>query len=66
MAGLEPVSRRDIPGGETGVETRGFVGPDCRESGRFVEQALGSTTAERLTAECHQGQSLSRDLRQGT
>jgi hypothetical protein len=42
------------PDGRTTVETRGFVGPACREASRFLEQALGVTTGTRLTAEFHQ------------
>ena len=50
--------------GETRVETRGFVGSDCREASRFVEQALGQRTAEQLTAEYYQGQQAAQELRQ--
>jgi len=46
------------PDGATTVRTKGFVGPECREASRFVEQALGIRTAETLTAEFHQGQSV--------
>lgn len=42
------------PDGRTTVETRGFVGPACREASRFLEQALGVTTGTRLTAAYHQ------------
>jgi hypothetical protein len=52
--------------GQTRVETRGFSGPGCREASRFVEQALGKTTAETLTAEFHQGQEARQDLRQSS
>ena len=52
------------PRGETKVETRGFAGGACREASRFVEQALGTRTAEALTAEYHQGQHTSEELRQ--
>ena len=44
------------PKGETKVETKGFSGGECREASRFVEQALGRRTDERLTAEFYQGQ----------
>jgi hypothetical protein len=54
------------PKGETRVETRGFSGPACREASRFVEQALGKTTAETLTAEFHQGQVARQDLKQSS
>ena len=42
------------PNGQTSVETKGFAGPECRNASRFLEQALGKTTHERLTAEFHQ------------
>ena len=52
------------PKGETKVETRGFTGGECREASRFVEQALGTKTAETLTAEFYQGQQNGQELRQ--
>ena len=52
------------PKGETKVETKGFAGAECREASRFVEQALGRTTAEKLTAEFYQGQQADQALRQ--
>jgi hypothetical protein len=54
------------PKGETRVETRGFSGPACREASRFVEQALGTKTAETLTAEFHHGQEARQDLKQSS
>jgi hypothetical protein len=42
------------PQGETTITTKGFQGPACRESSRFLEQALGQTLKEALTAEFHQ------------
>ena len=50
------------PRGETKVETRGFSGGECREASRFVEQALGTRSAETLTAEFYQGQAIERRL----
>jgi hypothetical protein len=52
------------PKGETTVRTSGFTGGECRDASRFVEQALGCTTAETLTAEFHQGQQADEELRQ--
>ena len=52
------------PTGETKVETRGFTGGECRDASRFVELALGSRTAETLTAEYYQGQQTVQELRQ--
>lgn len=44
------------PNGQTRVETRGFVGSECRQASQFIEQALGSRVGEQLTAEFHQVQ----------
>ena len=52
------------PKGETTVQTKGFTGPECWDASKFVEQALGQRTAERLTAEFHQGQQAGQDIRQ--
>jgi hypothetical protein len=41
------------PKGETTVQTSGFAGGECREASKFVEQALGQRTGERLTSEFH-------------
>ncbi len=42
------------PTGETTVQTRGFTGSSCRDASRFIEQALGQKTGERLTSEFYQ------------
>jgi hypothetical protein len=42
------------PTGETTVQTKGYAGADCLQASRFLEQALGVTTAEHRTAEYHQ------------
>jgi Protein of unknown function (DUF2997) len=54
------------PKGQTKVETRGFAGGECREASRFVEQTLGTRSAETLTAEFYQGQQAGQDLRQSS
>lgn len=45
------------PDGSTRLETRGFVGDECRIASRFLELALGRSTEEMVTAEFHQVQS---------
>ncbi len=50
--------------GHTKVETRGFAGSECREASRFIEQALGQQTGEKLTAEYYQGQTTDQQLKQ--
>ena len=44
------------PAGDSTVQTRGFSGPSCRDASRFIEQALGERSAEKLTAEFYQPQ----------
>lgn len=39
------------PQGHSRVETKGFAGATCRAASRFLEEALGRSTGERLTAE---------------
>ena len=50
--------------GQSKVETRGFTGSECREASRFVEQALGQRTDEKLTGEFYQGQTTEQQLKQ--
>ena len=52
--------------GETQVETRGFTGGECREASKFIEQALGRRTDEKLTAEFYQDQSADQQLKQSS
>ena len=52
------------PTGEARIETRGFLGPECREASRFLEQALGQPLAEQLTAEFYQGQTTGQQIQQ--
>lgn len=40
--------------GETTVTTKGFAGSSCQAASKFIEQALGQRTGERLTTEFHQ------------
>jgi len=44
------------PEGNTSVRTLGFVGPSCRDASRFLEEALGRSVGEQLTAEFHESQ----------
>ena len=52
--------------GQSTVETRGFTGRECREASKFIEQALGQRTDEKLTAEFYQGQSTDQRLQQSS
>jgi hypothetical protein len=42
------------PQGETTVQTKGFVGTECLQASKWLEQALGIATADSKTAEFHQ------------
>lgn len=52
------------PNGQATVETKGFTGPSCRDASKFIEQALGHTVGEKLTAAFHQTQSNEQHTRQ--
>jgi hypothetical protein len=54
------------PSGETSVQTTGYTGPACKDASRFIEEALGEKTAERLTPEYHQPATRNNQLDQGT
>lgn len=54
------------PTGQSRIETRGFVGSECRQASEFLEQALGRRTGEQLTSEFHQAVSHSPPLQEGT
>ncbi len=51
--------------GQSTVETKGFVGSECRDASRFLEQALGQQTGEILKAEFHQSANSQQQIQQG-
>ena len=53
------------PNGQSRVETKGFVGSECRQASRFVEQALGQPTDEKLKAEFHQATTAQQHTKEG-
>ena len=54
------------PDGKTTIQTRGFVGSSCQDASRFIEQALGQRTDEKLTSEFYQAQQTSQVTRHRT
>ena len=54
------------PKGDTKIETRGFTGSSCRDASRFLEQALGTSSAETLSAAFYQEVRVDRTLEQST
>jgi hypothetical protein len=53
------------PNGQSTVETKGFVGSECRNASRFIERALGQSTGETLKAEFHQSAHSQQQIQQG-
>ncbi len=52
------------PKGETTVQTKGFVGAECLQASKWLEQALGMATADSKTAEFHQAASVEQQVQQ--
>jgi hypothetical protein len=52
------------PQGDATVETKGYAGADCLLASKFLEQALGATTADRKTAEFYRQAEVQRQARQ--
>ena len=54
-----------LPNGQTKVETKGFIGAECRQASQFIEKALGQQTDEVLKAEFHQMASHQQSVQEG-
>ena len=52
------------PQGDATVETKGYAGADCLLASKFLEQALGTTTADRKTAEFYEQADVQQQARQ--
>jgi len=61
---LKTIELTVSPEGKTKIEAHGFVGSECREASRFVEQALGQRTGMQLKPEYHAGPSARVEQRQ--
>ena len=53
------------PNGQTRVETKGFVGSDCRQASQLIERALGQQTDELLKSEFYQVSNLNHQVKEG-
>jgi hypothetical protein len=53
------------PKGESTVQTKGFTGSSCRDASKFIEQALGERTGEKLTQEFYQQEANPQRVVQG-
>ena len=52
------------PKGDSTVETKGFSGNQCREVSKFIEEALGTQAAERMTTEFYQAEQTKQNNQQ--
>ena len=51
--------------GETTFATKGFTGATCRDTSRFIEQALRQRIGEQRTAESYQAATIEQTQQQG-
>lgn len=52
------------PQGETTVQTKGFACAECLQASKWIEQALGITTADNKTTEFYFAVMTEQELRQ--
>ena len=52
------------PKGETHVQTKGFTGGECLLASKFLEEALGISTADRKTAEFFAAETQQQQINQ--
>jgi hypothetical protein len=52
------------PDGKTRVETKGFIGSECREASKFIERALGQQINEQLTRDFYATHTEQQRLRE--
>ena len=52
------------PDGKANIQAKGFAGASCRQASRFLEQALGTQSQERVTAEFHQREPIQQNQQQ--
>ena len=52
------------PQGETTVQTKGYVGSDCIQASKFLEQALGIVADDKKTAEFFDAAQVEQQIQQ--
>lgn len=52
------------PAGDTTIQTKGYAGADCIQASRFLEHALGVTTADHKSTEFYQNESVQQQVNQ--
>jgi hypothetical protein len=53
------------PNGQSRVETKGFIGSECRQASQFLERALGQQSDELLKAEFYQTATSQQQVKEG-
>jgi hypothetical protein len=53
------------PNGQSRVETKGFIGSECRQASQFIERALGQQSDELLKAEFYQTATSQQQVKEG-
>jgi hypothetical protein len=52
------------PTGEATVQTKGYSGGECQDASKYLEQALGITTADCKTAEFYSTKEARQEVQQ--
>ena len=52
------------PQGETTVQTKGYIGTDCLQASKFLEQALGAPASDCKTSEYYQTEQIEQQIQQ--
>jgi hypothetical protein len=50
------------PQGDVTIQTKGYVGGDCLQGSKFLEQALGVVASDRKTSEYYQAETTEQRL----
>jgi beta-lactam-binding protein with PASTA domain len=52
------------PKGETTIQTKGYVGSECQQASKWLEQALGVITSDQKTSEFYQSNEAQQQIQQ--
>jgi hypothetical protein len=52
------------PQGQTTVQSKGYVGGECQQASKWLEQALGVVAEDRKTAEYYEAQTSQQQIQQ--
>jgi hypothetical protein len=52
------------PQGETTIQTKGYIGSDCLQASKFLEQALGVVATDRKSGEFYHTETTTQHVQQ--